>query len=200
MTGGAGTAPAGPEQLQMLWPPEGLASPPEVVLPAGYRLRAFQPGDRAGYLGLMRSAGFEEFGEEQLGASLKKVLPGGFFLALHRSRGDLAATAMATHNPLDLHPCGGELGWVAASPEHAGRKLGLAVSAAATARFLDAGYRRIYLRTDDWRLAAVKTYLNLGFVPFLFAPEMAGRWRAVCGKLAWPFTPESWPRGPEGGP
>ena len=37
-----------------------------------------------------------------------------------------------------------------------------------------------HLQTDDWRAAAIKTYLKMGFVPFLFTDDMPARWRAVC--------------------
>ena len=100
---------------------------------------------------------------------------------------------MATHNPTPLHPYGGELGWVAGSPAHAGRGLGTAVCAAVVRRFLTAGYRRVYLLTDDWRLPALKVYLKLGFVPYLFEAGMAARWQGICNALHWPYTPESWP-------
>jgi hypothetical protein len=32
----------------------------------------------------------------------------------------------------------------------------------------------------------------LGYVPFLYLPEMAERWRAICALLDWPYTPEAW--------
>jgi mycothiol synthase len=51
---------------------------------------------------------------------------------------------------------------------------------------LRAGYRRIYLLTDDFRLPAIKTYLRLGFVPFLFEEGMEQRWREVLRRLEWP--------------
>ena len=71
--------------------------------------------------------------------------------------------------------------------------MGLATCAAVTARFLSAGYRNIYLKTDDFRLPAIKIYLKLGYAPFLFTPEMKARWEAVCRKLDWPFTPQEKP-------
>jgi mycothiol synthase len=71
--------------------------------------------------------------------------------------------------------------------------LGTAVCAAATARLLSAGYGRIYLQTDDWRLPALLTYLRLGYVPFLYAADMPSRWQSVCEALGWPYTPEAWP-------
>ena len=99
---------------------------------------------------------------------------------------------MALHDHTAWHPFGGELGWVAGDPAHAGKGLGRAVSAAVTARLLDAGYRNIHLYTEDWRLAALKTYLKLGYIPFLYSAEMPDRWQAICTRLQWPFTPEAW--------
>ena len=101
---------------------------------------------------------------------------------------------MATHMPSDLHPFGGELGWVAGDPDHSGKGLGRVVCSAVVKRYLDAGYKRIYLKTDDWRLPAIKTYLKIGFGPFLFDDTMEQRWKAVCDNLNWPFIPEQWQR------
>ena len=50
----------------------------------------------------------------------------------------------------------------------------------------------IHLYTEDHRLAALKTYLRLGFVPWIETDEAQAQWRAVCGRLRWPFTPGSW--------
>ncbi|HOX08894.1 MAG TPA: GNAT family N-acetyltransferase [Planctomycetota bacterium] len=188
----AGPAPAKPEQLQMLWPAARLASPPEVLVADGYRVRALGPAEAAAHAELMRRAGFADWTAEKLAPWLLRILPDGLFGIEHLATGALAATAMATHNPSELHPFGGELGWVAGDPAHNGRGLGQAVCAAVVSRFLRAGYRRIYLKTDDWRLPAVKSYLRLGFVPFLHRPEMAERWREVCARLGWPCTAEEW--------
>jgi len=182
------------KQLHMLWPERLLHSPPPVVVPAGYALRTLRDEDKPGHLRVMAEAGFDQWNEQALEQWLFRVLPDGFFVVVHRASGQVVATAMATHNPSELHPYGGELGWVAASPQHAGRGLGMTVCAAVTARYLQAGYRRIYLKTDDFRLPAIKTYLKLGYVPFLYAEDMASRWREVCAKLSWPFTPDEWPR------
>ena len=176
----------------MVWPIARRALPPDGRLADGYALRTFGPQDAAAYLELMASAGFDAFDEAALAHWLGKVLPDGLFLAVHEATGRLAATAMASHNPAERHPFGGEVGWVAAAPGHRGRSLGAAVCAAAVARFLRAGYRRIYLKTDDWRLPALKTYLRLGFFPLLFSPDMAERWQRVCEQLDWPFCLELW--------
>lgn len=177
------------EQLQMLWPQELLDVPPEVHVPAGFTLRTFRTGDEEAYCRLMAAAGFEGWDTARLHEWLLRVLPDGFFLIVHLVTGEIVATTMATHHPSDLHPFGGELGWVAGSPEHKGKGLGMTVCAAVTARFIRGGYRRIYLKTDDWRLPAIKIYLKLGYQPFLFLPDMEARWKDVCEKLDWPFAP-----------
>ena len=179
-----GDAPSLP-QLHMIWPERLLDSPPEPKLPPGYTLRTWRPGDRDQYLELMARAGFEGWDGERLDRSLRTVLPEGMYVIEHSASGRLVATAMAGHHPTDLHPWGGELGWVAGDPEHSGKGLGLAVCAAVTARFIRAGYRRIYLSTDDWRLPALKTYLKLGYEPLPYRDGMAERWTEVCRKLRW---------------
>jgi mycothiol synthase len=181
-------------QLQMLWPEVLLTTPPEPVLMPDYELRIFDPAtDADDYLSLVHEAGFADFTAERVAGCLTRVLPDGYFVVEHVPSHELVATAMAGHGPTPLHPYGGELGWVAARTGHAGRGLGAAVCAAVVRRFIGAGYRRIYLLTDDFRLPALKVYLKLGFVPFLFAEGMASRWETICSHLDWAFTPEVWP-------
>ena len=167
----------------MVWPQQRLGSPPACSLPEAYTLRTFRPGDVDEDVRLMRVAGFADWSQEKLAAAMEKCLPDGFFVIEHNPSGRLVATAMAQHQPLEYHPCGGELSWVASDPEHKGNGLGFTVCAAVTRRLLEIGYRNIYLRTDDFRLPAIKVYQKLGYVPFLFAPDMEGRWRDVCAKL-----------------
>ena len=116
-------------------------------------------------------------------------------MVVHEESGEIVATAMGLHDHSADHPFGGELGWVAADPAHAGHGLGLAVCAAVTVRLIQAGYRAIHLYTEPWRLSALKTYLKLGYMPFLYQPGMAARWQTICEQLGWPFTPEAWRRG-----
>lgn len=176
-------------QLVMVWPQGRLSAPPEPVVPAGYRLRNFEPRDAAAHTALMTKAGFKDWDSARLAEALRKVIPDGFFVIEHGASGRLVAAAMATHNSREGRPYAGELGWVAGDPEHTGKGLGLAACAVVTALFTRRGYRHIYLRTDDWRLPAIRTYLKLGYEPELAAPDMEGRWRAVCGRLNWPFSP-----------
>ena len=179
------------QQLRMVWPAHLLDSPPVEKLIPGYTLQVHQPGDEAGFYRVMELAGFHGWDDETLRPWLQRILPDGWFTLVEEASGEIVATAMATHNPIPLHPFGGELGWVAGHPQHSGRGLGMAVCAAVVRRLLRAGYRNIYLRTDDWRLPAIRIYLKLGFAPFLFAPDMEARWRAVCQQIDWPIPVDS---------
>jgi mycothiol synthase len=188
------TTPPPPPQLRMVWPQHLLDAPPDLRLHDEYDLRPYQPGDEAAWFRIMELAGFGVWDQERLQPTLRTILPDGWFFAIHRATGAPVASAMATHNPSEYHPFGGELGWVCGDPAHKGKGLGMSVCAAVTRRFLSAGYRNIYLRTDDWRHPALMIYLRLGYQPFLFTPEMEGRWAAICTEIGWPFTPEAWPK------
>jgi mycothiol synthase len=176
-------------QLQMVWPEYLLNTPPAVRLAGGYSLRTYRPGDEPRFFRLMELAGWPGWDNERLKPSLSRILPDGWFMAVHEASGEIVATAMALHNYSGLQPCQGNMGWLAGDPAHAGHGLGSAVSAAATARLIAAGYRDIRLGTEDFRLAAISIYLKLGYVPVLYQPEMTERWQAICGMLRWPFSP-----------
>jgi predicted dehydrogenase/RimJ/RimL family protein N-acetyltransferase len=170
-------------QLQMTWPQRLLGSAPTHTLPPGYQLRQYRPEDRQAYLTLMHRAGFTEWDDKDLDHALGSVLPDGFFVVEHSASGTLVATAMAAHRPSTRYPFGGELSWVAGDPDHSGKALGLAVCAAVVRRFLAAGYRCIYLQTDDFRLPAISTYLKLGFEPLSCEPDTDARWSRVLAAL-----------------
>ncbi len=185
MTQTPASLPPSPQQLQMVWPPERLRLSPPVTLHPDYEVRAYRPGgeDEAGWYRLMELAGFGIWDEERLAPIFARILPNGWFFALHRETGTLAASAMACHEPRPLHPFGGALNWVCGDPAHRGKGLGVSVCAAVTARLLAAGYEDVYLLTDDFRLPAISIYLRLGYQPFLFAADMEERWWAVHVQL-----------------
>ena len=176
-------------QLQMAWPERLLCTPPVVRLADGYCLRTYRPGDEPRFFRLMELAGWPGWNHERLKPSLSRILPDGWFMAVHEASGEIVATAMAFHNYSGSQPFQGNIGWLAGDPAHARHGLGSAVSAAATARLIAAGYRDIRLGTEDFRLAAIRIYLRLGYVPVLYRPEMTERWQAICHLLKWSFSP-----------
>ncbi len=40
-----------------------------------------------------------------------------------------------------------------------------------------------FLSTDDFRIPAIKLYLRLGFLPYLYTPDMAERWHRIMETL-----------------
>ena len=76
-----------------------------------------------------------------------------------------------------------EVGWVSVSPDHQGKGLGYQVMLAVLLDAREMGWTAARLWTDDWRLPAIKTYLNLGFEPDMDHESHPKRWRAVFEKL-----------------
>ncbi len=180
------------QQLRMVWPKARLEQPPTIEVSPGYRLRTYRPGDEPEFFHVMSLAGFEGWDTEKLLPWLQKILPAGWFLVEDAASERVVATAMAVHNPSQYYPFGGELGWVAAHPDHTGQGLGATVCAAVVTRLLNAGYTNIYLNTDDERYPAIKTYLKLGFRPVLLTADMNERWQRICTALEWPHELQEW--------
>ena len=72
-----------------------------------------------------------------------------------------------------------ELGWVSVSPDHQSKGLGYQVCLAVLHFAKKMASPETFLNTDDWRLPAVKTYLNLGFEPEMTHESHPKRWQAV---------------------
>lgn len=173
-------------QLQMVWPKHRLNVPPVPQVLTGYELRCWRPDDCAGWIELVHKVGFGIWDEQRITRTLRKIVPEGFFVVEDKASGKIVATAMATHSAIEHHAYGGEVGWVAADSEYKGKGLGAAVTAAATARLIRGGYQDIFLRTDDFRLPALKVYLTLGYEPLLYGEGMRQRWEAIYRNLNWP--------------
>ncbi len=173
-------------QIQMVWPERLLSHPPVPKVTEGYQLRCLNvddPCEEAEYVNLIEKVGFGIWDHHRFLEMINSVLPDGLFVVVHQATGKIVATALSNHHPMEHHPFGGEMGWVGADPEHKGKGLGMCVCAAATARLIRAGYRNIFLLTDDFRLPAIETYLRLGYEPFLFRDGMKERWETVMMNL-----------------
>ncbi len=169
------------QQLLMRRP--NLDALPEIPpLPPGYVLREYQPGDLEPLAALMRIA-FEDpqWTPEKLREALidapdvKKT-----FVIVYE--GVPVATASARLLP-DRFPGSGYVHWVAADPAHKGQRLGYIVTLAVLHEFVRLGCRDAVLETDDNRLAAIKTYQNLGFVPENTHESHPERWAEIIARL-----------------
>jgi mycothiol synthase len=178
--------------LFMLWPTAERPEPLDLRLDPDYSIRTYQPGDQHVFLELMGLMDFDLFDAEKLTYNVARILPDGWFFAIHQATGAVVGTAMCLHNYTGHTPFGGDVGWLACRPEHTGVGLGYSLTAAVTNRFLAAGYTRIQLGTEDHRLPAIKTYLKLGYRPVLYSPAMHQVWATLCQRLDWPWTPAEW--------
>jgi GNAT superfamily N-acetyltransferase len=77
----------------------------------------------------------------------------------------------------------GRIHWVAVVPEHRGRGLCKAMMTVAMDRLRALGHRRAMLRTETPRLAAIKTYLDFGFVPDMGFGEARRAWALIAEAL-----------------
>ena len=166
-------------------------------VPEGYSLRHFRPGDEEGWNRLMDAAferppGTTDFAESMAADPI--YLPQRVKLVAS-DEGRIAATASAwTHPPVGSHR--GMLHWVGTDPGHAGKRLGTAVSIAAMEHSRDEGRTAMALLTDDYRTAAQKTYLRLGFEPRCTHESHPERWRRILAGLSWPENFEQILQGP----
>ena len=196
-------------QLKMIFNAENTPLP-ELTVAEGFRLRTVADSELARYNELRASVKFNVWEPEQLRNFRSKVLPDSIFLIEEAASGRFAASATAETTDMQDHPELGVLGWVMTHPDFCGHHLGRSASIAAMHRLYKAGYRAFSLLTDDFRLAAVKTYLDLGWKPWLYLDDMEGRWRALAEKFNRDFDslkclPEqctfpSGPRNDHGGP
>jgi mycothiol synthase len=96
--------------------------------------------------------------------------------------GAMVATASSRRLP-DRFPDSGYVHWVAAHPAHSGKGLGRAITLSILRFMREKGRTDAVLETDDSRLAAIRTYLNLGFLPEDTHPGDLDRWSRIFDKL-----------------
>ncbi len=108
-----------------------------------------------------------------------------FFVVEQRTGKRVATTAAVCHRQE------GYIHMVAAAPEVRGRGIGHAMLRYALAMLEERGCTYTVLTTDDFRLAAIKTYLDAGFAPVIeHDPEsdVSQRWEHVLTELRYPCT------------
>ena len=159
------------------------ATPPEI--PEGFSLRTFREGDEEAYVKLMHLSGFDFWGDTQLQQVKNNALENGIFFLVDDATGRLAATAMANRAKEGQDPSCGELGWVGADPDFRGKRLAAVACATVLDHYRKSGYEKVILYTDDFRIPAIKTYLNAGFKPLYDAEDEATwkRWDLVYKKF-----------------
>jgi GNAT superfamily N-acetyltransferase len=157
------------------------------VLPAGYRLRAFRPGDEPAWTAIQAEA--DRFSAHVIGPDLfarvfgddQPTLASRLFFA-DGSGAEPIGTAAAwwREGPDDSW---GRVHWLAVRPEHQGKGIGRALLTAVCARLADLGHAHAYLTTSAGRLPALRLYLSAGFLPEVGSAEEASAWEEIAHAL-----------------
>jgi len=159
-----------------------LSEIPEVPVPEGYRVRHYREGDEAG---LSRVFASGDLGMETPEQVREKLIEHPCFtperLIVVERDGEIVATASAWVNETD--PSKGYLHMVGVLDGHRGKRLGALVTAEALKYHRSKGFRAQQLNTDDFREAAIKLYLDFGFVPVCTDETHPGRWAVLADKL-----------------
>ena len=106
--------------------------------------------------------------------------PDRVFFVREKSSGEICATAAAVRGGGAEH---GYLHFVGVRPRWAGHKLGHCVSCAATESFKADGCTDAALNTDAHRLAALKTYLRIGYRPQPRHEAHGGIWTKALSEI-----------------
>ncbi|MDE0084078.1 MAG: GNAT family N-acetyltransferase [Candidatus Poribacteria bacterium] len=173
-------------QLRMVRP--NLDNLPKLELPDGYSLRSYQEGDEEHWANIIsdsfggRERTAEDTRNEITGRDV--FVPDGLYFVTHQ---DIpVGTACAWRQSVDEKDVG-YVHMVGVLGEHTGHKLGKWVSLAVLYYFRDHGFACSMLDTDDFRIPAIKTYLNLGFVPVYVDDTQPERWEKILKKLELPL-------------
>ncbi|MDO4487610.1 MAG: GNAT family N-acetyltransferase [Eubacteriales bacterium] len=175
------------EQLMMLRFGD---SPVDFSVPKGYEIRECRDGNSEDALGWIKAC---ETLNEGLWAEEKFVsdmindpdcTAKNIFLICRNSDGAIAGTATAKDGETPA------LHMVGMNKEFMGKGLAFPVSAAAVNRMIENGDHRIQLRTDEFRIPAIKCYLKMGFRPWYYQDDMQERWRGVFRDLG--FNPDDY--------
>ena len=178
--------------LILLCPPELFQLPPQPSLPKRYYTRTYREEDNSDYKRMLEEEGWK-LSNKDLNEFFSRILPDGLYFLVDQKTEDIVASAVALHNPQSsdyTFPFGGDIGFVFTNPNHRNKGLGLYVTALATKRLISSGYKSIRIVTNDHRLPALKTYLKLGFKPFLYSSDMEDRWKDVYKNLEIKFNTE----------
>ena len=172
-------------QLRMVRP--SLKDLPVLALPADYGMRTYCKGDEVHWARIISDSfgGRERTAEDTENEITNRdvFVPDGLYFATYR--GTPVGTACAWRQSVDEKDVG-YVHMVGVVAEHTGHKLGKWVSLAVLYYFRDNGFKCSMLDTDDFRISAIKTYLNLGFVPVYVEDGQIERWSDIFEKLGLP--------------
>jgi mycothiol synthase len=166
-----------------------LDNVPVIPVAEGYVLRTFREGDEAAIGRIYEAC---SLGMPTAGEVHEKIVqapcftPERMFLVEHIESDALVGTAAAWYRSDD--PGFGYLHMVGLLPEHRGKRLGTLLVTSALRYTRDEGFSSQRLNTDDWRVDAIRLYLDLGYDPLCIDETHPPRWEALAVELNRPDT------------
>lgn len=97
-------------------------------------------------------------------------------------RGD-EIVGTASERADERYPDDGYVHWVGVSPTASGHRLGELITEACLVGSRERGLTTMVLQTDDFRQAAIRTYLRLGFLPEYRSDEERAGWTQAFRQL-----------------
>lgn len=172
-------------QPQLVMGRERLDELPAVEVPSGATLRSYSDGDDRHWRRIIA----ESFGWEWSAEEFEQRFRGAPAFRPERVlfvcwQGEPVGTATVWQVPGWGDDCA-YLHMVGVTPAATGRRLGALVSLACLHHMRAEGFARCLLQTDDHRLPAVRTYLNLGFRPLLVHDNQRERWPRLLASVGW---------------
>lgn len=163
-----------------------LKNVPLFEIEDGYKIRMYEPGDEVVWTeiskhGLLEeNEGIECWDKYML--SIKALVPERDVFFVVDSEGKAVATCTAFVQDDGV----GLMHMLAAKPEARGHRLGWAMTTYTLNKLvneLPKDNPMVRLKSDDWRLPALSSYLKAGFQPVLFDVDMDNRWKKICENL-----------------
>jgi GNAT superfamily N-acetyltransferase len=171
---------------------DNLEGIPSYLLPAGYSIRGYLPGDEQHwraihlladrYSTITTNLFAQEFGSE--GALLAERQF--YLLDAHQQA---VGTASAWYDRDFWGRAYGRVHWVAIVPEHQGQGLAKPLMAVVCHRLRALGHGRAYLQTSSARVPAIGLYLQFGFIPQTRTARDVDVWRKLEKELGSALSP-----------
>lgn len=149
-------------------------------LPDGYLLRLFRDDGDLAALAATLSAAFDDPWDIARVRSALTDAPDVKAIYVVAWQGLPIATASSRH-VLDRFPESGYVHWVGTHPAHMRKGIATVLLGRLLQDFVGRGYRDAVLETDDFRIAAIKSYLKFGFIPVddVMGEDHRRRWSFV---------------------
>lgn len=171
------------EQPQLIMNRSNLLDLPPIELPPGYAIRSFNDGDEQLLVPIFQECFDPGWSAERV---IKTFVEDACWSPVRMAvlvHGDeVVGTSTAWES--SQRRGHGMVHYVAVASPHRGKKLGRMIVIRTLELLETMGYPDAWLSTDDWRLAAIKVYLSLGFWPVNSNKTDPERWEIVRHKLA----------------